>query len=167
MLRVYEKGQLSSGFVGVRVSVSVANKPRHAYFSYNQYDPEMALILAKEKDRHFLKMQLNSQRKLLQSKRSNTGVKNLSFSIDTKIKENGKQYSYPVIAFQCRIKGRTAHKKWFLENLTISNELWGEICLLIKNTRTLKQAYFLKLLELKPDANAYFKSLLVDGKVRC
>ncbi len=72
MIRIYKPGDLSSGWAGVRVSVSVNGKSKQVYFSYSKYTDSVALRRAQEKERQLLKLQKKHARNDIKSKRSNT-----------------------------------------------------------------------------------------------
>lgn len=157
MIRIYKPGELSSGWAGVRVSVSVSGKPKQVYFSYQKYTDSTALRRAKEKERQLLKLQLKYARNDIKSKRSNTGFKGLSFTHEVKIKESGKRYAYPVLTFQHRKNGQLTSMKWRInKQLEIPTEMWQEICLAVKNCRTLNSKTYEYMLNNRPDPASHF-----------
>ncbi|PKF60777.1 hypothetical protein CW745_12945 [Psychromonas sp. psych-6C06] len=157
MIRIYKPGELSSGWSGVRVSVSVNGKSKQAYFSYSTYTDSKALQLAQDKERQLLKQQLKYARNNIKSKRSNTGFKGISFTHEVKVTESGKRYSYPVVTFQHRKDGELTSMKWRInQNLEIPKAMWQEICLRVKNSRTLNAKTYEYMLAHRPDPSAHF-----------
>jgi hypothetical protein len=157
MIRIYKPGELSSGWAGVRVSVSVNGKSKQVYFSYTKYTDSAALRRAQEKERQLLKLQLKYARNDIKSKRSNTGFKGLSFTHEVKKVKNGKCYSYPVLTFQHRKDGQLTSMKWRMnKQLEISKAVWQEICLVVKNSRTLNTKTYEYMLDHQPDPSDYF-----------
>lgn len=157
MIRIYKPGDLSSGWAGVRVSVSVNGKSKQVYFSYNKYTESTALLCAKEKERQLLKLQLKHARNDIKSKRSNTGFKGLSFTHEVKTKESGKRYAYPVIIFQHRKEGQLTSMKWRInKQLEMPVSMWQEICLVVKNSRTLNSKTYEYMLSNRPDPQSHF-----------
>jgi len=157
MIRIYKPGDLSSGWAGVRVSVSVNGKSKQVYFSYNKYTESTALLRAQEKERQLLKLQLKHARNDIKSKRSNTGFKGLSFTHEVKTKTNGKRYAYPVITFQHRKDGKLTSMKWRInKQLEMPISMWQEICLAVKNSRTLNSKTYEYMLSHRPDPSDHF-----------
>lgn len=157
MIRIYKPGELSSGWSGVRVSVSVNGKSKQVYFSSLKYTDSVALRYAQEKERQLLKLQLKYARNDIKSKRSNTGFKGLSFTHEVKVKDNGKRYSYPILAFQHRKNGQLISMKWRInKQLEMPHIVWQEICLLVKNSRTLSAKTYEYMLNNRPDPASHF-----------
>lgn len=157
MIRDYKKGDLKSGFIGVRVAVSVGGKVKQKWYAESKYAQPTALLLAKEQETKWQKLQLEHERNAIKSKRSNTGIKCLSFTYEEKIKTNGKRYRYPIISFQYSHNSELTARKWRIDKgLNIPLLIWEEICLFIKNARTLKAKTYEALRQLMPDAEQYF-----------
>lgn len=157
MIRIYKPGELSSGWAGVRVSVSVNGKSKQVYFSYQKYTDSEALRRAQEKERQLLKLQLKYARNDIKSKRSNTGFKGLSFTHEVKVKENGKRYSYPILSFQHRKDGQLTSMRWRInKQLEMPQTVWQEICLLVKNSRTLSAKTYEYMLSHRPDPALHY-----------
>jgi len=160
MIRIYKPGDLSSGWAGVRVSVSVNGKSKQVYFSYQKFTESAALRCAQEKERQLLKQQLKYARNDIKSKRSNTGFKGLSFTHEVKVQESGKRYSYPILAFQHRKNGQLTSMKWRInKQLEMPKALWQEICLLVKNSRTLSSKTYEYMLNNRPNPASHFKNI--------
>lgn len=157
MIRIYKPGDLSSGWAGVRVSVSVNGKSKQVYFSYQKYTDSSALQHAQDKERQLLKLQLKYARNAIKSKRSNTGFKGLSFTHEVKNTESGKHYSYPILTFQHTKEGELTSKKWRInDQFELSKAVWEEICLLVKNSRTLNTKTYEYMLKNRPDPALHF-----------
>lgn len=159
MIREYKKGDLSSGFVGHRVSVYVNGKSKQKWLSHSVYELSKAVELANELEAKWQRMRVDSIRNAIKSK-SNTGIKGLSLGYNVTTKPSGKKYAYPVISYGYRKEGKTKTVTWMIDSKTleITNETWDEICLLVKNMRTLRFNTYLKLLKRKPDTVKYFNS---------
>jgi len=157
MIRDYKQGDLKSGFVGVRVAISVGSKVKQKWYSNSKFALPTAMALAKEQEQEWLKMQLEYKRNDVKSTRSNTGIKSLSFTYGTTKRASGKRYSYPSIAFQYMEGGVLAHGAWQLDaDLNISTELWQKICLHVKAGRTLNDETYQLVLKMKPNAHKHF-----------
>jgi hypothetical protein len=157
MIRIYKPGELSSGWAGVRVSVSVNGKSKQIYFSYTKYTDSTALRRAQEKEHQLLKLQLKYARNDIKSKRSNTGFKGLAFTHEVKTIASGKRYSYPVLTFQHTNDGQLTSMKWRInKQLILSKEVWQEICLVVKNTRTLNAKTYEYMLSHQPEPTSFF-----------
>lgn len=156
MIKTYKKGDLTTGFIGVRVAVSIGGKVKQKWFNINDYDTDVALQLAAILEAKWIKLQKEYKQNVLISKRSNTGLACLSFTYDV-TKQLGKTYKYPIIKYQSQTGTTPAIKTWYLnESLVITDEVWEEICLFVKNTRTLKYKNYEKLRTLKPCGNKFF-----------
>lgn len=157
MIREYKKGDLTSGFVGHRVSVYVNGKSKQKWFSHSVYELSKAIELAKDLEAKWQKMRVDSVRNAIKSK-SNTGIKGLSLGYNVTTKPSGKKYAYPVISYGYRKEGKTKTMTWMINSKTliIPDETWDDICLFIKNMRTLRFNTYLKLLNNKPDTVTYF-----------
>lgn len=158
MIREYKKGDLSSGFVGMRVAVYVNGKSKQRWLGYGLYHESEAKEAAKDLEAKWQKMRIDSKRNTIKSK-SNTGIKGLSFTYNVTTKASGKRYAYPAISYTYRQDGKTKIKTWLIDSkaLTISKEIWADICLLIKNMRTLRFNTYIKLLENKLNSELYFQ----------
>lgn len=157
MIRIYKPGDLSSGWAGVRVSVSVNGKSKQVYFSYTKYTDSVALRRAQEKERQLLKLQVKHARNDIKSKRSNTGFKGLTFTHEVKVIASGKRYSYPILIFQHTKGGELTSAKWRLnQQLEISKTMWQEVCLLVKNSRTMNDKTYEFMLNHQPDPTTHF-----------
>ena len=169
MIRNYKDGDLGSGFIGVRVAVSIGGKVKQKWFANSRYEINEALELAGKLESTWFEMQIEHEQNDIISNISNTGIKGLSFTYDQTVKTNGKIYAYPIISFQRRKKELLLSEKWFIpNNLCMTDETWLEICSHIKKVRKLKQKTFLKLISIKPDSKKYFsenkmKIKKVDG----
>jgi len=159
MIREYKKGDLSSGFIGHRVSVFVNGKSKQKWLSHSIYEYSKAVELANDLEKKWQKLRLDSIRNAVKSK-SNTGVKGLSFGYNVTTKSTGKRYAYPVISYSYRKEGKTKTQAWMINSKTLllATETWDEICLTIKNTRTLRFNTYQKLLNNKPDSVTYFEN---------
>lgn len=159
MIREYKKGDLSSGFVGHRVSVYINGKSKQKWLSHSQYELSKAIEIANDLEAKWQKMRLDSIRNAVKSN-SNTGIKGLSLGYNVTTKPNGKKYAYPVISYGYRKEGKTKTATWMINSKTpvIPKEKWEEICLFIKNMRTLRFNTYMKLLNNKPDTETYFKN---------
>ncbi|GLS90437.1 hypothetical protein GCM10007916_15040 [Psychromonas marina] len=156
MIRIYKPGDLSSGWAGVRVSVSVNGKSKQFYFSYSKYTDSTALRRAQDKERQLLKLQLKHARNDIKSKRSNTGFKGLSFTHEVKT-VGSKRYAYPVITFQHRKEGELTSRKWRInKQLELPVSMWQEICLAVKNTRVLSAKTYEYMINHRPDPASHF-----------
>lgn len=158
MIREYKKGDLSSGFVGHRVSVYINGKSKQKWLSHSIYELSKAIEIANDLEMKWQKQRLDSIRNAIKSK-SNTGIKGLSLGYNVTTKPSGKKYAYPVISYGYRKEGKTKTMTWMINSktLVIPTETWDEICLAIKNIRTLRFNTYLKLLGNKPDTLQYFK----------
>jgi len=167
MIREYKKGDLSSGFVGHRVSVYVNGKSKQKWLSHSVYELSKAIEIANELELKWQKLRLDSTRNAIKSK-SNTGIKGLSLGYNITTKASGKRYAYPVISYGYRKEGKTKTMTWMISSKTliIPNETWESICLIIKNMRTLRFNTYLKLLNNKPDTETYFKNNPYKGKTQ-
>jgi len=159
MIRIYKPGDLSSGWAGVRVSVSVNGKSKQVYFSYSKYTDSVALRRAQEKERQLLKLQEKHARNDIKSKRSNTGFKGLSFTHEVKTTASGKHYRYPILTFQHTKDGELTSMKWRInKQLEMPKSVWQDICLLVKNSRTLNSKTYEYMLSHQPDPASYFSA---------
>lgn len=158
MIKEYNEGDLSSGFVGIRVAVSVGGKIKGKWYSTKEFAFPTAMKQAKILEEKLLKKQREQNKNNVFSKRSNTGIKGLSFTFDMTKKRSGKEYAYPIILYQYRKNMKTRSLKWFLDSdLTITDNLWFDICNEIRNKRGLKNNTFDKLIAMKPNAIAYYQ----------
>ena len=161
MIRNYKKNDLKSGFVGVRVAVSVGGKLKQKWFANSLFAQPTAMRLAEDLENKWLGMQLQHQRNNVISIRSNTGFVGLHFTYEENIKKNGKRYYYPVIIFQHTKHSQLTSAKWRIpKNLQISTSQWQDICLFIKNVRTLTFKTYESMINNSPDSAAYFCSNL-------
>lgn len=157
MIRIYKPGDLSSGWAGVRVSVSVNGKSKQFYFSYSTYTDSTALRRAQEKERQLLKLQKKHARNGIKSKRSNTGFKGLSFTHEVKTTATGKRYAYPILTFQHTKDGQLTSMKWRInKQFEMPKSVWQEVCLRVKNSRTLNAKTYEYMLAHIPDPALHF-----------
>lgn len=157
MIRNYKSGDLKSGFIGVRVAVSVGGKVKQKWYSNSQYAQPTAMLLATKQEAKWHKMQLDHDRNAIKSKRSNTGIKCLYFTYEEKRTNSGKRYRYPIITFQYMRSSKITSAVWRVDKtLNIPKSLWEDICLFIKNTRTLKAKTYEALRGSMPDSEKYF-----------
>lgn len=158
MIKEYRSGDLASGFTGIRVAVSVGGKVKQSWFAYSEYTHTKAMLLAKELESKWLKLQQKHSRNAIQSKRSNTGIKGLSFTW-YKNTRNNKQYCYLALGYQIKKNGIFLSNKWVIEiDGGIKKELWEAIALFIKNSRILNDKSYEWLRNNKPNGNKYLAS---------
>ena len=157
MIRDYKKGDLPSNYEGVRVAVSVAGKVKQKWFSNKKYANPTALIMAKEQEQKWMKMQKKHQQNAVFSKKSNTGITGLSFTTRINHQGNGRVTQYNLLYFTYMKKGQITSTSWHIDiEKGISDEIWEKVALLIKNTRTLTDDKYEKLRQSRPDAVAFF-----------
>lgn len=159
MIKDYKEGDLKSGFVGVRCAVSVGGKLKQKWFSNSKYAQPTAMRLAGQLEAKWLRMQAVHARNAVKSKHSNTGIKCLYFTYEEKVRENGKRYRYPIISFQQMRSSKVISAVWRVDKaLKIPAQVWEDICLFIKNTRTLKAKTYEALRQSMPDSVTYFSN---------
>ncbi|AGH81354.1 hypothetical protein PCNPT3_07080 [Psychromonas sp. CNPT3] len=81
MIRNYKKNDLKSGFVGVRVAVSVGGKLKQKWFANSLFAQPTAMRLAEDLENKWLGMQLQHQRNNVISLHSNAGFIGICFCI--------------------------------------------------------------------------------------
>lgn len=149
MIRTYEEGDLSTGWIGTRVAVSIDGKLHQRYFNRNEYSHERALEDAGILEDKWLKKQALYAKNRVFSSSSNTGITSLRLSYDV-TERKGKRYTYNLLRYQSYLNGRYCIRCWFLEDNQISDDDWFDICNTIRNFRGLTTAMFDKLMLKKP-----------------
>ena len=151
MIRVYKTGDLSSGFVGVRVAVSVNSKLKQKYYSFKEYTYTRAMELASIQEQTWLKQQARHFRDRVLSQSTNTGIAGLSFTFDVCRKKHGT-YIYRRLSYQCRIKDEWTCRSWSVDK-GLTDDIWFDVCNTIRNTRGTTNKVFDNIMGRKPSAD--------------
>lgn len=158
MLRVYEPGDLSSGFVGIRVAVSVNAKIKQKYWSRNRIATEFAMEHAIEHEQNLLKKQIEYRNNRVFSRANNTGIVGLQITVDI-CKRRHITHLYDRFTYMYTKNGEIQTKSIYIKDYTVTDEQWFDICLFIKNKRTCKDSTFDKMLSMKPTTEHIKKEL--------
>ncbi len=148
MIRTYLSGDLSSGFVGIRVAVSVNGKLKQKYYSFNRYTRSLAMELAVHQELNWLQKQTRYTKDRVFSRSTNTGIVGLAMTYDVSRKPYGIYVSRRLL-YQRRSKGDVHSKSWVIEK-GISDDMWFEVCNWIRNARGTTNKVFDRLMTMKP-----------------
>lgn len=148
MIRTYLSGDLSSGFVGIRVAVSVNGKLKQKYYSFKQYTRSLAMELAVHQELNWLQKQIRYTKDRVFSRATNTGIVGLSMTYDVSRKPYGV-YVARRLMYQRRCGDDFHNRSWVIQN-GISDDVWFDVCNTIRNARGTTNKVFDKLMSMKP-----------------
>lgn len=149
MIRTYEEGDLSTGWIGTRVAVSINAKLHQQYYNRKEFTRERALEEAAILEDKWLKRQAKYAKNRVFSNSSNTGITSLRLTYDV-THRGDNTYTYNLLRYQSYLNGKYCIKTWFLEDGQITNDMWFDICNTIRNFRGLTTPMFDKLMLKKP-----------------
>ena len=149
MVRFYADGEHGGQFVGYRVAVSVNGKVKQKHYSLNDYTKEKAYELAVAKEEQWFEKQVYHQRNRVLSRSTNTGIVGLQFCFD---KKSRCQKMQRLLRYTYYKNGEYTFKSLGFTKRDLTQDEWFEICRFIKNTRTLNDKMFEKILSKFPNS---------------
>ena len=149
MIRTYEDGDLSSGWIGTRVAVSVNNKLRQKYYGRTNVSASTAIELATIQETKWLADQLQYAKSNIYSNHSNTKLSALQFTYDV-TRRVDRTYIYHKLSYHSYFRGNTIQRSWFFKDNEVSRDVWFDVCNTIRNFRGLTNTHFDKMMALHP-----------------